>query len=114
MDFLILLFAHLIADYPLQGAFLSKMKGENLLLLATHAGIWTGCILIAAHFIGYSVDLFDVFILFFTHAFVDYLKAKPLWFYKKLDPLGSALYIDQSIHVFQIVIFMLFMSEKIS
>lgn len=114
MDFLILLFAHLIADYPLQGAFLAEMKGKNFIILATHAGIWTGTVLIAAHFIGYSVDLFDVFFLFIVHAIADYLKAKPLWFYKKLNPLGWGLAIDQLIHVVQILVFLLFMSEKIS
>ena len=83
------------------------------MLLATHAGIWTGTVLIAAHFLGYSVDLWDVFILFIVHAIVDYCKAKPIGFYKNLNPLGSALIIDQSIHVVQILVFMLFMSEKV-
>lgn len=113
MDFLILIFAHLLADYPLQGEFLSKMKGKNLLLLCTHAGIWTGTVLLAAHLIGYSVDLWDVFFLFIVHAVVDYMKARPLFFYKKLDPLGAALWIDQGIHVIQILIFMFYMSEKV-
>lgn len=113
MDFLILLFAHLIADYPLQGEFLSKYKGKNYTILATHAGIWTGTILITAHFLGYSVDYYDVAILFIVHAVADFMKARPLWFYKKLDPLGAALVIDQLIHVVQIVVFILFMSEKV-
>lgn len=114
MDFLILVFAHLLADYPLQGEFLSKMKGKNILLLCTHAGIWTGTVLIAASLIGYSVDLFDVAILFIVHAVADYMKARPISFYRKLNPLGAALVIDQAIHVLQIIIFLLFMSEKIS
>lgn len=114
LDFLILLFAHLVADYPLQGAFLADMKGKNFLLLCTHAGIWTGTILIAAHLIGYSVDLLDVFILFSVHAVADFMKARPIGFYKKLNPLGWGLAIDQLIHVVQILVFLFFMSEKIS
>ncbi|MHA6260062.1 DUF3307 domain-containing protein [Sporosarcina sp. CAU 1771] len=114
MDFLILLFAHLLGDYPLQGEFLAKMKGKNFIILSTHAGIWTGMILIAAYLIGYSVDIWDVFILFTVHAIADYMKAKPLGFYKKLNPLGWGLGIDQAIHIGQILIFMFFMSEKIS
>ena len=114
MDFLISLFFFFLADYPLQGAFLAEMKGKNGIILATHAGIWTGTVLIAAHLIGYSVDLSDVFILFVVHAGADYLKARPLWFYKKLNPLGWGLAIDQLIHVVQIIVFLLFMSEKIS
>lgn len=113
MDFLILLFAHLIADYPLQGSFLAEMKGKNFILLATHAGIWTGTVLLAAHFLGYSVDLWDVFILFSVHAAADYMKARPLSFYKNLNPLTWGLAIDQSIHVVQIVVFLLFMTEKV-
>ena len=114
MDFLILIFAHLLGDYPLQGEFLAKMKGKNFIILCSHAGIWTGMILVTAHFIGYSVDIFDVFILFTVHAVADYMKAKPIGFYKKLHPLGWGLGIDQSIHVGQILVFIFFMSEKIS
>lgn len=113
MDLLILIFAHLLADYPLQGEFLAKHKGKNFIILATHAGIWTGTILVAAHFIGYTVDVSDVLILFIVHAVADYMKARPLWFYKKLEPLGAALAIDQLIHIGQIVVFILFMSEKV-
>lgn len=114
MDFFILVFAHLLADYPLQGEFLAKMKGKNIILLFTHAGIWTGMVLITAHFIGYSVDVWDVFGLFTVHAISDYMKAKPIGFYKKLNPLGWGLGIDQAIHIGQILVFILFMSEKIS
>lgn len=114
MDFLILFFAHLLADYPLQGEFLSKMKGKNFILLGTHAGIWTGTVLTAAYLIGYSVDVSDVFILFIVHAVADYMKARPLWFYKKLEPLTWGLAIDQLIHVVQIIVFLQFMSEKMS
>lgn len=114
MDFFILVFAHLLADYPLQGEFLAKMKGKNIILLFTHAGIWTGMVLITAHFIGYSVDVWDVLILFTVHAISDYMKAKPIGFYKKLNPLGWGLGIDQAIHIGQILVFMFFMSEKIS
>lgn len=89
------------------------MKGKNFIILCSHAGIWTGMILVTAHFIGYSVDIFDVFILFTVHAIADYLKARPIGFYKKINPLGWGLGIDQSIHVGQILVFMFFMSEKI-
>ncbi|KYC77095.1 hypothetical protein B4092_4832 [Bacillus licheniformis] len=32
------------------------------------------------------------------------MKAKPLGFYKKLNPLGTGLAIDQGIHILQIII----------
>jgi hypothetical protein len=56
MTFLVLLFAHLLADYPLQGDCLSKMKGENVLLMISHCGIRTGCICAAAHLCGLHIN----------------------------------------------------------
>ncbi|MBR9658774.1 DUF3307 domain-containing protein [Bacillus cereus] len=106
MNFLVLLFAHLLADYPLQGDFLANMKGKNHIVLATHAGIWTGTVLITAHFLGYNITYFDVGWMFVVHAVADYMKAKPLGFYKELDSLKSGLLIDQSIHIVQILVFL--------
>ncbi|UUG68118.1 DUF3307 domain-containing protein [Bacillus phage PK-3] len=104
MMFLTLLFAHLLADYPLQGDFLANMKGKNHIVLATHAGIWTGTICTALWLMGLSVTPIDVAWLFVVHAVADYLKAKPVGFYKKLNPLGAGLAIDQLIHIGQIIV----------
>ncbi|NFT30637.1 DUF3307 domain-containing protein [Clostridium sporogenes] len=104
MMFLILLFAHLLADYPLQGDFLANMKGKNLIILATHAGIWTGVICVALWLMSILVTPIDIIWLFVVHAIADYMKAKPLGFYKKLNPLGIGLAIDQGIHILQIII----------
>src|ERR1041384_2809060 len=101
MTFLVLVFAHLLADYPLQGDFLAKMKGKMPLILATHCGIWTGCICVAAHFCGVNVSLAWVAILFAVHATADYFKANGG--YGKADPLGWPLYCDQAIHIGQIL-----------
>ncbi|MEH0979242.1 DUF3307 domain-containing protein [Bacillus mobilis] len=108
MDFLLLLFAHLLADYPLQGEFLANMKGKNHIVLATHAGIWTGAILVAAYCLGYNITYFDVVLFFTVHAVADYMKAKPIGFYKKMDSLREGLLIDQSIHIIQIVVFLIY------
>lgn len=104
MMFLVLLFAHLLADYPLQGTFLATMKGKNNIVLATHAGIWTGTICTALWLMNIPVTPFDVAWLFLVHAVADYMKAKPVGFYKKLNPLGAGLAIDQLIHIAQIII----------
>ena len=104
MNILVLLYAHLLADYPLQGEFLANMKGKNVIVLFTHAGIWTGTILLAVYLLGFSVTYFDVITLFSVHAIADYMKAKPIGFYKKLDSLKAGLVIDQSIHVLQILV----------
>lgn len=105
MNFLILMFAHLLADYPLQGEFLATTKGKNVISLISHAGIWTGCIAIAGYLIGFDISYIDVISLFIVHTIADYLKASNKLWYKELDSLKGALLIDQLIHVLQIVIF---------
>lgn len=107
MSFLLLMFVHLLADYPLQGDFLATMKGKNHIVLASHAGIWTGCICVACWSIGIPITPFDVAWLFGVHAIQDYLKAKPVGIYKKLNPLGMGLLLDQIVHVLQIVVLLL-------
>jgi len=104
VDIAVLIFAHLLADYPLQGEFLAREKGRNLIALVSHAGIWTGVVLFAVHLLGYPVNLIDVFWLFFVHAIVDYAKAKPLGIYRRLNPLGAGLAVDQMIHVVQLLV----------
>lgn len=104
MNLLILIFAHLLADYPLQGEFLATMKGKNMIVLVSHAGIWTGVIATAAHLIGIDINVFDVALLFVVHAVADYFKAKPVGIYRKLDALRGGLLIDQTIHLAQIIL----------
>lgn len=107
MDFLVLLFAHLLADYPLQGPFLSEYKGSNKILLFTHAGIWTGIICITATFLGYNIDLVDVIFLFIVHSILDYCKSNNVGIYSRLDPLKEGLLLDQLLHVGQIILLIL-------
>jgi hypothetical protein len=106
MALLCLIFAHLLADYPLQGDFLANMKGKNVIVLVSHAGIWTGCTAVAGYLLGYSVDLVDVGLLFSVHTLADYLKAANKLWYKKLDSLKGGLLCDQLIHLLQILLFM--------
>lgn len=107
MSFLIIFFAHLLADFPLQGSFLAEMKGRNTYLLVAHAGIWSGCVAIAGYLIGFDVGFIDIFLLFTVHAIADYLKASNKLWYKNTDPLMGGLIIDQTIHVGQIFLFIL-------
>lgn len=106
MSLLVLIFAHLLADYPLQGDFLATTKGKNIISLVSHAGIWTGTILVAVHLMGYSVNFVDVAALFIVHTAADYMKSKPIGIYKRLDALKGGLLLDQSIHLLQILVLM--------
>lgn len=105
--FLALVFAHLLADYPLQGDFLANMKGKNHIILISHAGIWTGCIAVAGLLVGLNIGLLDIAILFIVHTVADWLKATNKLYYKNFDALKGGLLIDQSIHVLQIVLLMI-------
>ena len=105
-NFFWLLFAHLLADYPLQGDFLANMKGKNFTVLLTHAGIWTGTITLALKLLGYHPTFWAVVFLFVIHAIADKLKASNLLWYKHMDSLRTGLLIDQLIHVAQILVVM--------
>lgn len=107
MTFLILMFAHLLADYPLQGEFLANMKGKNLIVLVSHAGIWTGCIAVAGYLLGFDVGYLDVALLFSVHCVADHLKADNKLWYKNMDALKGGLLSDQLIHVGQIILFII-------
>lgn len=102
MEIFWLLFAHLLADYPLQGEFLAKMKGKNHIVLASHTGIWTGTICLALVLLGIDFTTIDVLLLFVVHYVVDHMKARSIGFYRYLNPLGLGLLVDQIIHVGQI------------
>jgi hypothetical protein len=110
VTFLTLLFAHLLADYPLQGDFLALNKGKNPIALLTHAGIWTGTISVTWFLLGYEVSYMMVASLFIVHTVLDYLKATNKLFYKKFDSLKGGLLLDQLFHVLQIVSLFLFFS----
>ena len=102
MSFLTLVFVHLLADYPLQGDFLAKMKGQNFLCLLTHCGIWTGCVFTVAHFLHIPFDMYWVLAMFAVHLMADWWKSHGG--YGKADPLGWPLWVDQAIHVGQVAI----------
>lgn len=101
-NFLWLYFCNLILDYPLQGDFLGIQKANNNYLLFVHSAIWG----LGMSFALIIVGLFawwKVLFLVIGHYIIDYLKCRKVGFMKKLDPLRGALYIDQGLHVLQIV-----------
>lgn len=82
--FLLFLAAHLVADYPLQGDYLSKMKNNNFndfrwnshigppwwLAMASHAGIHAGFVLLIT-----GLEFPELFAAEFTaHFLIDYAK----------------------------------------
>lgn len=107
LSYLLLIYAHFLGDYPLQGKYLAETKGKNIISLIAHSVIWTGTVSIAGFLIGFQVTFVDVIFLFVVHGIIDYLKANQLWFFRKLSPEGLGLVVDQLLHGVQILIFAL-------
>ena len=105
-SFFWLLFAHLLADYPLQGDFLATQKGKNPIALLSHAGIWTGSVTLVLILLGYHPSALVVGSLFVVHAIADVFKARKMFWYKRMDALKAGLLVDQLIHVAQIIVAM--------
>lgn len=102
MNFLILYFNNLVLDYPLQGTFLAEYKAKNNYILFVHCAIWA---------LGLSVVLiplglfawWKVIMLLIGHYIIDYWKCRRL--YKKWNISDwNSLYIDQSLHIGQILL----------
>lgn len=121
--FLILYFINLVLDYPLQGTFLAEHKQKNNYVLFVHSAIWGLGLSIAL--IGFGMFAWwKVAMLVIGHYMIDYWKCRGI--YKKWPvkhshtnefgdiyfddiqtPLISdytAYYIDQFLHVIQILL----------
>jgi len=87
------LFAHYLADYPLQGPFLAETKGKYFSSLLAHSIIYALTISLCFKILGvYTV--WKVLVLFITHMIIDYDKARN----GHKNP-RVYLFIDQTLHV---------------
>lgn len=99
MAFLTLLYAHLL------GEFLPSKSNERIIKIS-HAGIWTGTILVAVYLLGFSVTFLDASFLFVAHLIVDYMNTKSIGIYRNLNFYKSVL-LDQLIYILLILVLML-------
>jgi len=98
----ILYVANLILDYPLQGDFLAMNKSKNNYVLFVHSMIWAGGISIALMYLGIFM-WWKFAMLLVGHILIDAWKSRG--HYKKLNISDwNSLYIDQGLHVFQILL----------
>ncbi|SRR5258708_6112284 len=88
---LIWLGCHFLADFPLQGDYLSSMKGKSWEHLFYHCATYTGVFVIFAH-----ASPWAALALFVPHMVIDALKAR----YKVIP----WLWLDQLLHVLTILI----------
>lgn len=105
---LYLIFLHFIVDWELQKQWTVDNKSKHLFVLIVHCLVWTGCLSIAMHHLGIWALWKSVF-LFTGHLSIDYWKCNV---YKK-TPLCQQknlkhLYLDQALHILQVVFVGLF------
>jgi hypothetical protein len=97
VDFIWLIFAHFIGDFPLQGEFLAVSKGRFWYLMLSHAIIWTACICVALQYLG-ILYLWKIPFLVIGHMAIDFWKCrKPATEWKYIYP-------DQGFHFLQCLI----------
>lgn len=98
---ILLITIHCLADYPLQGDFLANMKEKNYFLLLVHCFIWSGMVYGGFYLMGLTNNPAVFNSLFIGHLFVDKWKCERT---DKTKALTTDLYIDQALHVTQIII----------
>ena len=101
-NLLILYVTNLILDYPLQGTFLAEYKAKNNYILFVHCAIWAFGLSVVLMPLGLFA-WWKVIMLLIGHIAIDYWKCRGL--YKKWNIKDwTSLYIDQSLHVVQVLL----------
>ena len=97
-QYCVVMFAHYVGDYPLQGEFLGTMKGKYDYLLFCHCLIWTGCVCAALVWLS-AFAWWKLGFLFFGHVMVDRWKAR----HPNREQYGLTwlLWVDQFLHAGQ-------------
>lgn len=94
-----LLFAHYILDYPLQGDFLAKTKGENFYSLFVHSTIYSLGICLTSFYTLTNINKLELtitwMVIMLTHMTIDFIKANAT---DKTKALTTYLYMDQLAH----------------
>jgi hypothetical protein len=97
----ILIVAHFLGDFPLQGTYLAENKGNNDYLLFAHSFIWAGTLSAGLIYFG-TFAMWKAAFLLAVHFIVDRWKAR------KSSSGNLDLYIDQFFHGIQILVVALF------
>lgn len=105
MNFIILYFSNLVLDYPLQGSFLAEYKQKNNYILFVHCAIWALGLSIILPLLGLFA-WWKVIMLLIGHYIIDYWKCRRLYKNWNISDYNS-LYIDQSLHIGQILLCLL-------
>lgn len=97
---LILIWLHLFGDYVLQTDFLATQKGKNDFILLVHSCLWAGIICAGLWLFGVLTWPKAGFLIA-GHFFIDRWKARKS---DKTHALGRDLWIDQTLHIVQLLV----------
>ena len=90
-----IILAHYLLDYPLQGDFLARTKGEYFYSLLAHSLIYGLGISLVLKIMGIFA-IWKAIVLVISHIIIDYKKATAK---DKTKALTTYLYIDQALHI---------------
>lgn len=96
MNLFWLIFAHFVADIPLQPEEMVRQKNRELFWMIAHCFIYAGCISFTLQLLG-LLNTWKIPFLFFGHMIIDYWKI-----YYCCNRRG--LYFDQILHLIQLII----------
>ena len=102
LTFLLLYFANLVLDYPLQGTFLAEWKSKSNYILFVHCAIWGIGMYMVCCFLGLG-ELWKLFMLVGGHYAMDWWKCRGMYKKHGISDMNS-LYIVQAFHVVQILL----------
>jgi len=105
--FIVLYWFNLLLDFPLQGEFLAVNKSKNGYVLFVHSAIWGIGITLGLLLFGRLHIWWQTVSLIFGHMLIDAWKCRG-WYKKMGISDNAALYIDQALHVGQIILCMTF------
>ncbi|MEK9149027.1 MAG: DUF3307 domain-containing protein [Candidatus Desantisbacteria bacterium] len=94
-----LIFAHLLADFPLQFETVFKLKKRGISGIMLHSGMWTVVAIISAPHL--ACNLLAWLFFFLSHTLIDWAKIKGTEKIPALDNLWMFL-LDQLLHLFVI------------
>jgi len=94
----LLMLAHFLADYPLQGDFLAKYKHQYPYIMFVHCFIWTGLISIVLSYFGIFA-WWKAIMLFGGHWMMDWWKSG----HPTEERYMWTFYVDQSFHFGQLL-----------
>lgn len=90
--------AHMVGDYVFQNDFLANCKGKYKFILFVHSWLWSACVWIACSINNINISLYQFIFLVVVHMIIDKWKCN-----RVEHKLTYYLWVDQALHMLQII-----------